>query len=168
VEPSTIVTGRLRLEPLVAADADEMVDVLEDERLHAFTRGRPLPLDELREHFARLVGGRSPDGSASWLNWIVRVEPGRRAIGYVQATVNEPDRSADVAWVVGTSWQGHGFATEGAVAVVDWLIGEGVRTVHAYIHPAHHASAGVATRAGLRATAETVDGEVVWRRTVAP
>ena len=40
-------------------------------------------------------------------------------------------------------------------------------TVEAYVHPEHEASAGVASNAGLLATDETVDGEVVWRRSTA-
>jgi len=81
-----IVTARLVLAPLAVGDAEEMVAVLGDERLHAFTGGRPPTLAELRARYARLVAGRSPDGSEQWRNWIVRLRDGR-AVGTVQATI---------------------------------------------------------------------------------
>ncbi len=72
-----------------------------------------------------------------------------------------------MAWVIGTPWQGHGYATEAARGLVDWLASAGVRTIEAYVDPDHAASATVAARAGLRATDELVDGERVWRLVVA-
>jgi RimJ/RimL family protein N-acetyltransferase len=41
-----------------------------------------------------------------------------------------------------------------------------VDEVIAHIHPDHRASAIVATRAGLKPTADEVDGEQVWRATL--
>ena len=68
-----------------------------------------------------------------------------------------------MAWVVGVPWQGHGYATEAATALVEWLRELGVDDIAAHIHPDHQASAAVAGRAGLHRTADLVDGEVVWR-----
>ena len=48
LEAATITTARLVLTPLVAGDADAMVDVLADERMHEFTGGHPLSLEGLR------------------------------------------------------------------------------------------------------------------------
>ena len=160
----TIETGRLVLTPLVAADADVMVDVLADERMHEFTGGRPLSLEGLRLRYEGLEGGRSPDGNEAWLNWIVRRDDDGRPVGVVQATVASDQSSADVAWEIGVAEQGNGFASEAASAVVEWLFGHGVTTVQAFVHPAHAASAIVAARAGLIATDQSVDGEVLWRR----
>lgn len=70
-----------------------------------------------------------------------------------------------VAWVIGAAWQGRGYASESATALVDWLRGQGVTTINAAIHPAHLASAAVARRAGLVLTSAEVDGEQVWRGT---
>lgn len=75
--------------------------------------------------------------------------------------------AAEIAWVVGLPWQGKGIATEAARAVVAWLIGQGVRTITAWVRPDHHASAAVARRAGLTATNEYRDTELhreqLWR-----
>jgi hypothetical protein len=90
-EADRIVTARLKLVPLAVGDAEEMVGVLGDERLYAFTGGRPPTLAELRARYAQLVVGRSPDGTEQWRNWIVRLRDGR-AVGTVQATITAGGR----------------------------------------------------------------------------
>ena len=145
-----------------------MVSVLDDERLYDFTGGRPVPLDQLRERYERLAAGHSADGTQLWLNWITRLEPDGEAVGFVQATVTDDGQAAEVAWLVGVPWQGRGLASEAASAAVGWLVGEGVRTIRACIHPDHEASGRVASRAGLEPSGEAVDGEVVWHRSAPP
>jgi len=68
---------------------------------------------------------------------------------------------ATVAWVVGTAFQGLGYASEAAVSLVDRLREEGWSVV-ADIHPDHGASQQVARAAGLAPTDEVVDGETRW------
>ena len=161
-----IETARLVLTPLVASDAEAMVDVLADERMHEFTGGHPLSLEELRSRYQQLESGSSPDGDEAWLNWIVRLHDGLRPVGVMQATVAADGSSADVAWEIGVAAQGKGMASEAATAIVAWLINSGVRDIRALIHPEHTASAVVASRAGLSASDDQVDGEIVWRRTI--
>lgn len=161
---STLVTERLTLTPLVEDDATVMVEVLGDVRMHEFTGGTPRTLDELRSRYRRLAVGRSGDHREWWFNWIVRMTADAAAVGVLQATVAADGTSADVAWEIGMPWQGHGFASEAAIAVVDWLIDHDVAQISANIHPDHVASTRVADRAGLRPTQEMDDGELVWRR----
>lgn len=162
----TIPTERLALTPLRPADADSMVAVLGDERLHEFIGGRPAGLADLRRRYERLVAG-SGDPDEIWLNWIVRRGIDHEAVGTVQATVTRLDTSwlAEIAWIIGVPWQGQGFAAEAARGLVDWLRSQGTAVITANIHPDHHASANVAARAGLIATGAFVDGERVWRTT---
>ncbi len=164
LEPTTIVTTRLTLTPLVEDDAITMVDVLADERMHEFIGGRPLTLDELRLRYQRLAVGHSADDSELWFNWVVRMTEAGNPVGVMQATVAADGSSADVAWEVGVPWQGRGVASEAATAVVDWLIDHDVPVVRALVHPDHEASAHVAAHAGLEPTGELVEGEVVWHR----
>ncbi|MFD7654158.1 GNAT family N-acetyltransferase [Actinosynnema sp. NPDC059797] len=158
-----IRTARLDLVPLGVEHADEMAAVLTDPALHAFTGGAPAGPAALRSRYERLAQG-SPDPAVAWLNWVVRLRAEGRLTGTVQATVTGP--LAEVAWVVGTPWQGRGIATEAARGLVDRLGGCGVRTVVAHVHPDHRASAAVAAAAGLAPTGEWQDGEVRWRREV--
>ena len=157
-------SARLSLIPLAVADADEMVGVLSGAALYAFTGGTPPGLGELRARYARLAAGRSPDGHEEWRNWIIRREPHRAAVGYVQATIAGGGTRAEIAWVVGLSWQRQGFAAEAVRALVAWLDARGVTAIQARIHPDHVASAAVARRAGLVPTGQTDEGEQLWRR----
>jgi RimJ/RimL family protein N-acetyltransferase len=159
-----IPSARLSLVPLAVTDAEEMVEVLSGDALYAFTGGSPPGLVELRDRYARLAAGRSPDGSQEWCNWILRREPDGTAVGYVQATITGGGTRAEVAWVIGVGWQGQGYATEAARALVAWLDWRGVTAVQAHIHPDHPASAAVARRAGLLPTGRFDGGEQLWQR----
>ena len=140
-----------------------MVDVLAEPSLYAFIGGAPHPLDELEALYRRWVSG-SPRAGETWHNWVIRLEAGGDAIGHLQATVLDEDGTADIAWMVGTAWQGRGYATEAARALVGWLEADGVATITAHVHPDNVGSARVAERAGLAATDTIEDSEVVRRR----
>ena len=82
-------------------------------------------------------------------------------IGYLQATLE--DDQADIAWLVGSEWQGKGFASEGASRLVAWLGNCGVGCISARIKPGHAASFKVASAAGLEPVGYQEDGEDVWQ-----
>src|SRR5438067_8478461 len=86
-------TERLVLSPLTVEDADEMVGVLDDERLHEFTGGHPATLEQLQERYRRLVAGPRDAGEV-WLNWIVRLRPQQIAVGTVQAGITTGESPA--------------------------------------------------------------------------
>jgi RimJ/RimL family protein N-acetyltransferase len=140
--------------------------VLNDEALHTFTGGEPETEAELRRRYARQAAGQSPDGSAGWLNWVLRERATRAPVGTVQATI-AGDGTAALAWVVGTEHQGQGLATEAAQAVMAWLREQGIARFAAHIHPDHAASAAVARRLGLKPGARRSDGEVRWEGEIA-
>lgn len=167
VTATDISTQRLELLPLQVEFADEMAAVLGDPALHTFIGGAPLSARELRERYGRLVAG-PPDPAVSWCNWVLRIRDEECLVGTVQATVGPGDDGleAEIAWVVGVPWQGRGLATEAAIALVDRLGRQSVRTVVAHIHPDHAASAAVATACGLTPTDRMHDGEVRWQRTL--
>jgi RimJ/RimL family protein N-acetyltransferase len=157
-----IVTARLRLDPVTVGDADDMAVVYADPRMYEFTGGEPLTVETLRRRYEALSSGRSPDGMESWLNWIVRPVGQQVAVGAVQATVMHRSGEAWIAWEIGVTSQGLGYAGEAAHALVGWLAGRSVGLIGAYIHPDHLASQAVARRAGLRRTDATADGEEMW------
>ncbi|MEV8352688.1 GNAT family N-acetyltransferase [Streptomyces niveus] len=173
VEAEVIGTERLSLVPQRVEHAREMAVVLSDPALHTFIGGEPATAEELRARYARMAAGPA-DPAVSWCNWVVRLGGDRGPlVGTVQATIGPagPDRQdgaglvADIAWVVGTTAQGRGIATEAARALVGWLEQRPeVGDIAAYIHPGHLASQAVARAAGLEPTDEWHDGEVRWLR----
>jgi RimJ/RimL family protein N-acetyltransferase len=145
---------RLDLEPLRIDHAAEMVDVLADTALYGFIGGQPPSEADLVARYMRQV---SHD---DWLNWIVRERGSGRVVGTVQVTMTPG--TAELAWVISTSAQGKGYATEATRAVVESLDAD---LLIAHIHPDHAASNAVARHLGLEPTAEVKNGEVRWQRT---
>jgi RimJ/RimL family protein N-acetyltransferase len=162
------VTERLVATPLRSTDAEDLFPVLADPLLHRYIGGEPpASLDVLLERYTSLESQRSPDGRERWLNWTLRTKATGTAIGYLQATVGT--REVLLAWVVGTAWQGNGFAKEAVRALVRWVDERfPSHELVAAIHPEHGASISVARSAGLEPTNEIDDGEVVWRAHAPP
>jgi RimJ/RimL family protein N-acetyltransferase len=160
--PETLVTERLVLEPLEVFHAAEIAVVLDDPELHRYTGGGPLSHDALTRQYERQTRGRPDDESERWFNWIVRDSSGT-ALGYVQATVEVASGTTDVAWVIGSSFQGRGYAREAATKMVSWLRANGITAVTAHINPDNSASAAIARAVGLAPTSVLVHGEVVWQ-----
>lgn len=178
-------TARLEFLPLRVDHAEEMADVLADPRLHEFIGGEPDSAEGLRARYGRMTAG-SPRPDEVWLNWVIRLREANRLVGTVQATV--VDGVAEIAWVVGTPWQGRGIAREAARRLAESLgagrmaepvggsAAEPVRNpskvpvdvLVAHIHPDHHASAAVARAAGLAPTGQWHEGEVRWERRLHP
>jgi RimJ/RimL family protein N-acetyltransferase len=156
--------ARLRLCPLAPDDAEEMATVLRPPDLYVFIGGSPLAPADLRTRYVTMLQGPD-DPDVRWLNWVIRLRPDATAIGTVQATVRPGAAGgarAELAWIVGIPWQGHGYAKEAAAGAAGYLRDAGVHHLQALVAPGHEASAGVARAAGLRPTPERIDGEVLW------
>ena len=138
--------------------------MLSDPVLYAVTGGEPPTLDDLAGRYGSQVLGRSGDGVETWHNWIMRERATGEAVGFAQATVTSAGAGAraELAWVVGTPWQGRGLAGEAATALVVAMTEAGAAEVIAHIEPGHAASEAVARRIGLRPTDVVHDGEVRW------
>jgi RimJ/RimL family protein N-acetyltransferase len=159
-------TARLTVEPTTSAHAREMLTVLADPSIYAFMGGAPRSAIELGARYARLAVGHSVDGAELWGNWVLRVTATGAAAGELQATLPAAGPSAGpaiVAWVLGTGFQHHGYASEAAIALVDRLRAD-AWSVAADIHPDHVASQRVARAASLELTDQVVDGEQRWLR----
>jgi RimJ/RimL family protein N-acetyltransferase len=158
-----ITSSRLDLVALRAEHADEMATVLADPDLYTFIGGSPPTVAALRARYELIIAG-SFDPDVSWCNWVIQLRESGRFAGTVQATISAGDELvAELAWVVGTGWQGQGIATEAARALIAWLRQQSVTTVIAHVHPRNLASAAVASAVGLIPTAESQDGETRWR-----
>jgi RimJ/RimL family protein N-acetyltransferase len=163
-EPTPLLGDLVLLEPLQVAHAAQLGDVLDDPGLHTFIGGTPATEAQLVERFGRQVVGWSPDRSERWLNWVVRRQADDQVVGTVQSTVTSVDGRlvAELAWVIGTAYQGQGYARDSAETMVGWLRLQGVSGLVAHIHPDHHASQAVARGLGLGRTGTWHDGEERW------
>jgi len=113
-----ISSRRLTLVPLSPGHAGEMAALLADPDLYTFTGGSPPTRQELRARYERWTAG-SPDPEVSWCNWVIQLRSPQCLTGTVQATISTGDEpAAEVAWMVVTSWQGQGIATEAARALI--------------------------------------------------
>ena len=156
-----IATKRLALLPLRVEYSEAMSKVLADPEVYVFTGGEPPTPEALSERYRRQVAGPGRPGE-SWLNWVISTAQDDELVGYVQATVLGDE--AEIAWVLGTAWQGRGYAKEAAVALVAWLQAHGALRIIAHVNPEHTASAAVAAAAGLTKTDQLDDGEHLWVR----
>ena len=134
-------TGRLVLEPLVAAHAPELFAALSDPAIYRFIDEKaPVSVEALAARYGRLESRRSGDGSEHWLNWIAREKSSGIAVGYVQATVM-PDGTAWVAYVIAPAHQRQGFGLEATTAMIAELRSAyGAKTLRASVDPGNAAS----------------------------
>jgi len=113
----TLSAPGLVLEPLTAAQAEELFPYLQHPALYTYIPHDPPPsLKALRARYARLESRRSPNGDELWLNWVVRRDG--KAIGTVQATCRS-DGVAYIAYEIFVPFQCQGLATKAVAAMVD-------------------------------------------------
>ena len=160
----SLETPRLKLGPMMASHAKVMYPILSERQLIFFTGDEPPESESaLEERYRYLESRKSPDESQLWLNWIVTLKNSDTAVGYVQATVSRT--FAEIALVIGLSWQRKGYASEAASALVVWLKENKVDDIRCCIHPEHVASQRVASNCGLKKSDLLDDGEEVWLST---
>jgi len=139
----------LRLEPLVAAHADEMFEPMSAQAIYAYIPEQPpASVAALRQRYQQLERGHSASGRERWLNWIVRLASGQCA-GYVQATIH-PESTADFAFVFAPQHWGRGVAFEACRAALPSLADDfGVRALFATVDPRNLRSIGLLQRLGF-------------------
>jgi len=111
-----IQTPALKLEPQVAAHADEMFVVLSDPAIYEYEHEPPTSAHQLRARFTALESRQSPDGQELWLNWVIRL-PTSELIGYVQATLR-PGGKAAIAYELSSAYWGQGLARQAVQAMI--------------------------------------------------
>jgi len=146
---SLIESATLRLEPLVAAHADEMFAPMSAAAIYAYIPEQPpVSVTALRQRYQQLERGHSASGRERWLNWIVRLGSGQCA-GYVQATIH-PAATADFAFVFAPEHWGRGVAFEACRAAIPSLERDfGVRALFATVDPRNLRSISLVQRLGF-------------------
>ncbi len=159
-------TERLLLRPLTEADTE---DVYAYQSLPDVVRYLPWPLRDRGESEAHT---RTRAGLTRLMNdgegMVLAAElverdggPGR-VIGDFSVILSSRDHAQlEVGWVLHPDFQGKGYATEAATAVLDLVFGEiGAHRVRANLSPANTASAALCRRLGMRHEAHFVEHEI--------
>ncbi len=114
-----IRTARLRLEPVTAANAGMLWDVLQEPDLRDY---QDLP-DLNRAQFLRTVGSRPTrfgPAATGRFEWLVHLGDGMERVGWISLRISESSRStAEIGYSVVRAHRGRGFATEAVAALVD-------------------------------------------------
>ena len=146
-----LVTERLRLRGFRASDFDDYAAMYRDrEVLRYLLGGGSEPWDRGRSwrHMAFLLGHWQLKGYGVWA--VEHRETGAfvGAIGFADP---EGWPGCELAWTLARRWWGHGYATEGARAALDYGFTElGKERIVSLIHPENRASIRVAERIGER------------------
>lgn len=135
----TLRSASCALEPLVAAHAPEMFEVLSDRAIYEFENAPPPSAAWLAERYARLERRTSADGTQLWLNWVIRLPTGELA-GYVQASVL-PSRTALIGYELASRFWRRGIGRAAVAAMLDELAGGyGATLFAAVLKAANHRS----------------------------
>jgi ribosomal-protein-alanine N-acetyltransferase len=154
--PSSLVTARLRLRPLVTADADAL-NAIQSDPHHMRFYPHPFSLQESLEWIDRAHERYERDGFG-----LMAVEDRETGefLGNVGPVVQHVDGvdEVELGWSITPQRARQGIATEAAMACRDWVFATlQVGRVISLILPANAPSRGVAEKLGM-----TVWKHVIW------
>lgn len=148
----TIVSERLRLEPVTAHNADRLWDVLQAPDLRDY---QDLPDLDLAQ-FLRSVAARPnrlEPGASGRFEWLVYFDQpsGGEPLGWVSLRIAERTRTtAEIGYSVVQKYRGLGIATEAVAALIDEGFRQAqLRRMRAYCVPENISSRAVLRRAGF-------------------
>lgn len=142
-------TERLTIEALGLEHAAELFRALCDERVSWYIGGPDVTtLEALQDRITHLSTGPPDDRDELWLNFAVLCAG--NVIGRIEATLHSG--IAEIAYVFGPAWWGHGYATEAVSWLLSHLAGRGVSVVWAATTPGNEASARLLERLGFVTT----------------
>ncbi len=150
---ATIETARLILRPYADSDADRILDI--HSRLEVIRwLGNPpfVPMASLDEALVRMKEWRERDAQGEHTVHLA-IEPrdsGVLAGGVAMTPLpDDPEGRYEVGWHLHPDAAGHGYASEGAAALLDAAFADGLDEVWCTMYPDNAASARVAQRIGL-------------------
>lgn len=166
-----VTTARLAL---VESAPQQLVAMIDSPEQFEGSSGYTLA-DGLREFYtsgevspAWLAALRSATVSDPWRHGFFIVDPQRNQVVGTAGFKGPPDADGvvEIAYGVAPGYQGRGYATEAANALVEFALSDPtVRTVRAHTLPEKNASTRVLTKNGFRHLGEVIDPEdgLVWR-----
>jgi RimJ/RimL family protein N-acetyltransferase len=150
----TLETARLRLRAHTIADFPNCCTLWANPDVARYTVGKPSTQEEVWSRILRYAGHWS---LLEFGYWLVEERETGRFVGevglaeYHRGIASQLAALPDLGWVLSPDAHGHGYATEAALAALDWA----VEHLHPYeevssiIHPDNAASLRVAQKAGF-------------------
>jgi RimJ/RimL family protein N-acetyltransferase len=170
---AVISTPRLMIEPLAVSHAPGLFAALDDPAVGTYIGGPDVTtVEALEARIVALTAGPGLDRHPErWHNAVVMLRSDGHIIGRVEAT--SYGDWAEIAYVFGPRWSGHGYATEAVRWLIDDLHRQGIDELWAAVHPDNDRSLRLLGRVGFVVVAEPErslgsfdDGDVVLRRLI--
>jgi len=150
----TLETERLTLRPFRENDVAAFFELSQDPEVMRYVGDRRVPT--LQESWRAIAGWLGHWALRGYGQWAIEERTSGRLIGRagIINPVNWP--GAEVGYLLGRAWWGHGYATEAARAAMDWGFEQiGFADLLSLIDPDNNASIAVATRLGELLRGET-------------
>jgi RimJ/RimL family protein N-acetyltransferase len=139
-------TERLHMRPWQAADFDAFAAIMADTDVVRYLTGTPLSRADAWRSLAASIGQWYLRGYGTWA---VERKADRMLIGRVGIIHPEGWPGVEVGWTLGKPYWGQGYASEAAMAAIDYaFITLPLERVISIIHPENLASQKVAARVG--------------------
>lgn len=150
----TLETERLTLRPFREADVAPFFELSQDPDVMRYVGDRRVPT--LQEAWRGIAGWIGHWALRGYGQWAIEERSSGRLIG--RAGIINPAEwpGAEVGYLLGRAWWGHGYATEAARAAMDWGFEQfDFSDLISLIDPDNTASIAVATRLGESLRGET-------------
>lgn len=147
-----IETARLRLRPFTRGDVDAVHDYRRREDVARYLFDVPLSREECALAVQQRIGQIALEADEDKIILGVELAEAGTLIGEVSLILRNLDaRQGEVGWIFHPDYQGHGYATEAAVALLDLAFGQGdMHRVMARCDARNTSSAKLMERLGMR------------------
>ena len=147
---ATLVTVRLRIEPLQGRHAHLLFDGMQDPAVYEWISMPPPPsADELEARWIRLARDGARSREAIDLGWAVQRAEDGAWIGKLDAEIRASGVASNVGYFFFSPFWGNGYASEAVAALSGHLARHGVAEQHATVTVGNEASCRVLERAGF-------------------
>lgn len=145
-------TARLRLRPFTRGDVDAVFDYRRREDVARYLFDVPLSREECALAVQQRIGQVALEADDDKIILGVELADEGTLIGEVSLILRNLDaRQGEIGWIFHPDYQGHGYATEAAVALLDLAFKDGeIHRVMARCDARNSASAKLMERLGMR------------------
>jgi [ribosomal protein S5]-alanine N-acetyltransferase len=148
MEIPTLITTQVTLRPWTLADVEPLFAILQEEDiLSYFPRTTPPPIDRVERYIRYHLGQWQERGYG---HWAVAEKASGRLMGWTGLEYLPETQETEVAYLLSHTFWGHGYATEAALAAVEYGFGPvGLAEIIGLVHPENIASRRVLEKCGL-------------------